>query len=445
MYTLRKLWTLVVLMALVFTACDPNKELYDTLDAMKKPYSEQLAYTLVGADYDRFRGDIEDYKAFSDSFPPADFIPDVLAVRFPTLLDGSTAQVTYNYLLLHPAWWDAGFGYQLQDHEYEGMAANQTFTPSNLARHNLPSSYLRFEYPNASEGDMVSIVYNFTIDGETFLYLDTYIFTNGTWQWVETIEDIPYVGYELQPEDYAHWPETAQFNNFSEENPPEKYLPILLRNSINPMAVAGTEQVVKYRYYDGSQNQTLIDKYHYNGEQWNLVPVIEQRTDQYIRGDVAWAFDPTVRFELSRDDYLFISEEFDPIPHETFADFGYYYGASAYYSNFDIRLIGRRLNKDDDGNYRDPELGAIYESEGSEAAMEEILRRINEEAIVKLLQHKFPDATPQVEGIDVHFFVSYETFADNWVRRYPVSEYICTAAGNPPQFEYLGPADENGE
>jgi len=70
--------------------------------------------------------------------------------------------------------------------------------------------------------------------------------------------------------------------------------------------------------------------------------------------------------------------------------------------------------------------------------MEEMMRRIKEEALVKLLQHKFPDATPQVGGLDVHFFVHFQTFADNWVRRYPQAEYICTAAGDPPQFELVG-------
>lgn len=422
---------------LFFTACEPNDELYEELDRKKQPYNDKVEYTLVETDYTRFGGFIRDYLAFSDSFPSMDYIPDILKVRFVTLKEESTAQVTYDHFNLHPDWWDAGFGYELTHDDYTLIGITSfTFSPGNLARNNVPFLLILL-YPDAEEGDTHRIIYNYLLEGESLKNLDVYQFNGSSWIWLETIEDIPYVGYELTDEDYGQLHnEIGMFNSFNENFPPETYLPALLRNRF-PYAVNGQEQVVKYRYYNGSQTVELIDKYHYNTN-WEKVEYTETRTDQYIYGALGWAFDPTVRFTLSSEDYQYLAD-IDPIGRQElpYTDFAYYYGASAYYINFDIRIQARRLDVLSNGEYADPLLGEIYENEGAEAVMEEMIRRIVEEGIPALLQHKFPDATPQVEGIDVQYFVSFETFADNWTRRTPTAEYICTAAGTPPQFELV--------
>jgi hypothetical protein len=132
----------------------------------------------------------------------------------------------------------------------------------------------------------------------------------------------------------------------------------------------------------------------------------------------------------------------DPIPHATFTDFGYYYGASAFFSNFDMRLAARRTAKNAEGNYFDPALGAIFDSQGPEATVEEMFRRIVEEGLILLLQHKYPDAVPQTGGIDVHYIVGFETYNNNFSRSYLEAEYVCTAAGSPPVFELIeGPRE----
>ncbi len=426
---------MMLVVILLFQACDPNKDLFEKLDNDQRPHNESIEYTLIESDYTRFGGFISQYQAFNDTLVAMDFIPDILKVRFVTLRQNSSAMVTYNHFLLHPDWWDAGFGYELTAEDYAFIGVSNTFSPTNLARNNLPF-FLLFRYAEAEEGDMVRIIYNFTVDGEMQKNLDVYEFNGSSWVWIETIENIPYVGYELTDDDYDVFGGTiAQFNSFNENFPPELHLPVLLKNRFS-FAVAGDEQVLRYRYFDGSQTRTITDKYEFDGVQWHKVSYTEQRSEQYIFGELGWAFDPTVNIRLGREDYLYIAEN-DPIPHETFTDFGYYFGASAFFSNFDIRLIGRRLNKDENDNYRDPALGEIYENEGSEAAMDEMYRRIVEEGIIMLLQHKYPDATPQVGGIDVHYFIHFETFADNWVRRFPMAEYICIAPGNPPQFELV--------
>ena len=420
---------------LLIQSCDPNQDLFEKLDNDRQPHHETIDYSLIESDYTRFRGFISQYQAFNDTLPAMDFVPDILKVRFVTLRQNSRAMVSYNHFLMHPDWWDAGFGYELTFDDYALIGISNAFTPNNLARNNIPF-FLLLTSPGAQEGDNKRIIYNFLENNEMRKNLDVYEFTGSSWAWIETIEDIPYVGYDLTEDDYQEFGGSiAQQNSFSEGYPPELYLPGLLRLRF-ALAIAGAEQVVRYNYYDGSQTVARIDKYEFDAVQWHKVSYTEERAEQYVFVEQGWAFDPTIDIQLNRSDYLFLAEN-DPIPHETFPDFGYYFGSSAFHSNFDIRLIGRRLNTDDDDNYRDPELGIIYENEGPEAAMDEMIRRIVEEGIPMLLQHKYPDAAPQVGGIDVHFFIHFQTFADNWVRRFPRAEYICTAAGNPPQFELV--------
>ena len=431
-------------LAILLSACDPNKELFDTLDDMQVPHNEAIEYVLTGADYSFLGGIISSHNAFNDTLPAKDYVPIILSRNFLALNLGSSALVTYNHLLIYPEWWDSGFGYVLTSEDYKLIGQGESFSYSNPASVYLPTflEIISSEWGlEPEEGDRISIIYNFNTGEEIILNLDIYEFDGGSWIWIETTEDIPYAGYELKESDYQNWEGYISNNNsFNEDYPPENYLPVFLRNKF-PYAVNNDEQVIKYRYNDGSGTNEVIDKYIFDGIIWSIVPYIEERTEQYVFGDVGWAFDPTVTHLMRKDDYTYIAT-IDPIPHPVFDDFGYYYGASGFYSNFDVRLYGRRLNKDDDGNYYDPALAEIFENEGEDAAMDEIYRRIVEEAFIYFLQYFFPDATPQVGGVDVHYIVQFETFGDNWIRTYPEAEYICVAAGDPPQFELIdGPRD----
>ncbi len=423
-----------------FTACNPNEDLYNMLDEMEEPYNEVIEYTLTESDYNFFDEVIADHNAFNDTMEAKDFIPDFLASEFLALNLGSRAKVTYNHLLLSPDWWDAGFGYVLTDEDYEVMIGGGVdyFTETNPASDHIPE-FLNREYPpaqDASEGDQFNIIYNFYFEGEYLLYLDTYEYDGENWFLVETVENIPYIGHELTSEDYQNWGGAVASNNyFNEDYPPENYIPVYLKNKF-PYSPVDDEKVVKYKYNDGSETKDMIDKYVFDGTKWNFVSYIEERTEQYVFGEMGWAFDPTVIHIMSSDDYLYLAE-IDPIPHPTYDDFGYYYGASAYYGNFDVRSLARRLETDDDGNYYDPELAEIYNNEGVSAALDEMYRRILEEGLILLLQHRYPDAVPQVGGIDVHYIVQFETFGDGFMRTYPEAEYKCVEAGDPPQFEFI--------
>jgi len=142
------------------------------------------------------------------------------------------------------------------------------------------------------------------------------------------------------------------------------------------------------------------------------------------------------KFTMEQDDYAFIVE-IDPIPHPVFDEFGYYYGSSSFFLNFDFRLQNRRLDKDDEGNYFDPELAAIYENYGAEAAITEMFERLLHDGLIELLRLRYPNAQPAHGDHERKYVIEFETFHENWIRRNPMATYRCAASGNPPEFELI--------
>jgi hypothetical protein len=367
-------------------------------------------------------------------------VPTILKRNFLALNLGSSAMVNYNYLVEDPIWYNAGFGYELQPVDYEQLGLIDAFSATYPAEDNLPVFLVR-KYPDATEDQTEKLIYNFREGSVVHKNIDTYVFDGNDWILDNRREDIPFVGYELTSDDYAVFGgSVAQNTNFSDAYPADVHLPVWLKNNY-PYAIEGAEKVLKYRVFAGGSVGDEIAHYTLKGIAWQRSEYIISLSEQYVYGDLGWAFDPTTRFIMAQSDYMHLAV-IDPIPHAVFTDFGYYFGASAFYANFDMRLEARRVQKNAEGNYIDVALGEIFENESREATVEEMFRRIVEEGLIEVLQNRYPEAQPQMGGIDVHYIVGFETFNDNFSRSYLEAEYKCTASGNPPQFELIeGPRD----
>ncbi len=430
----------IVLAGLTFiTGCEPNEELYEDLDRLRTPYSKSIEYVITTSDYNFIGDEVATHQAFTGNMPAMENVPRILARNFLALNLGSSAMVTYDALIEEPIWYEAGFGYELTDEDYTDLGIADTFSADNPAEDNLPV-LLRRQHPGASEGTEQKLIYNFREGPLSYINIDTYVFDGDKWVLKQRREDIPFVGYELGPEDYEHFGGAVeQYNNFSDSDPAEMHLPVWLKNKY-PYAIIGTEKVVKYRVFSGG-TFTEIAHYTFNGLDWEKSSYIETVSEQYVFGDEGWAFDPTTRFIMGFSDYMHLAE-IDPIPHPQYDDFGYYYGASAFYTNFDMRLEARRVQKNEDGDYFDEDLGAIFDNESREATVDEMFRRIVEEGIKEVLKNRYPDAQPQAGGIDVHYIVGFETYNDNFSRSHLEAEYRCVSAGDPPVFELIeGPRE----
>jgi len=450
---MKKIVYILTLLMVVFSACEPNEEIYEQLDEIKEPYHNTVDYTLTSNDYDNiselaleeaststdstFAEFISDYSAMNEHYTAEDYVGLILPDLFPAYNKGSVANVTYNFFLNDiPDLSKIGDAeeYELTTADYDSMGEDygepgqyNNFSSSAPPEEYLPD-FLATKFPNAVSGDVKLIIYKY-YSGSVETRKDYYSF-NGTY-W----EKIPN-SYVLTPSDYDSMGAPGNYNNFSDDEPAEDYLPAFLEIKF-PYAQNEDIKVVVYDYYDGSAS-TKAEVYVYEGGQWIIYDSIEERQGQFVHIGDGWIFDPTVRFTMSGSDYQIVVDYVETNISADYIDsYGtgeYYYGANSYYSNFDKR-ISQRLAYE-------PE---TFENLSEEESLELIDERV-QEGIVIMLQNKYPDAVPQVGGFDVHYIVTYQTYNNDYSRSYPTVDYLCTEAAsgsNPPQFELVeGPYAE---
>ncbi len=152
----------VALAALFFASCEPNEDIYDKLDDMKKPYSESISYVLISTDYttasaaakvdaldkaDSTKADlIKTQLAFNSRFTANDYVGAVLAKNFPALKTGSAAVVTYNVNLEDISYLNdiaASTKYEVTADDYTSVGGSVEkvgyFIPSSPAVENIPN------------------------------------------------------------------------------------------------------------------------------------------------------------------------------------------------------------------------------------------------------------------------------------------------------------------
>ena len=210
---------------------------------------------------------------------------------------------------------------------------------------------------------------------------------------------------------------------FSDDYPADTYINLYLKNH-NPYAVEGDYQNVAYimngNYY--------TDKYFFDGTNWGKY---QERTEQYIYGSAGWVFDPTVDMTMSCNDYKIIvdwvRENKPQYMDPKFDDSEYYFGASNHYCNFNI-TIAKRTTNDPDGL-----LEGLSEDEAIQYMWDMVKKGIK-----LMLETKFPNSEPFVNGVPVYYNVHFDTYEPP--RRHYVIKFLCTAPG---QFEYIkGPTAE---
>jgi hypothetical protein len=245
---------------------------------------------------------------------------------------------------------------------------------------------------------------------------DYYKFTGSLWEKQGNIS-------VLSSKDYEAMGAPGTNNNFSTSIKPMDYLPKFLDNKY-PLAGEGFSAYVVYKYYVNSAigTKTIADKLTNTSGEWvSSYSFIKSTTEQFINNGDYWVFDPTVKFTMSSNDYQLIVDE-DPIPDPAYTNNAWYYGASAYYSNFDLRLAKHV-------QYEPETFTGLTEAE----AVAILYPRV-QEAIVVLLQKKFPAAVKEVSGVPVHYLVSYQTYNSDYTRTNYQVDYLCTesASGTTP-------------
>ncbi|MDR0907171.1 MAG: hypothetical protein LBM63_00960 [Rikenellaceae bacterium] len=180
-------YILTVALALGFAACSDQNEvvenLYDEIAA--KPVVKHVSYTLTEADYgtiskaavvaagsnkpDSLKAVAVKSTSSLNSFATSDnYVPAIVAKTFPILTEGSTVQVTSNYIEDLPAYLGTLAGattYTLSAADYASVwgegAGVEYLTPANSAKAKLPA-ILATARPEAASGDVVLVTYKYS-------------------------------------------------------------------------------------------------------------------------------------------------------------------------------------------------------------------------------------------------------------------------------------------
>ena len=428
-------FSIIGLIAIMLFSCNPNKKIYDELDAMRVPYNEQFTYELTDQDYTVIKslamanaengddsamaGDIATFMSFNDNRKVALFVPDFLESSFIALDSASAITIRYNY--------DDQFFF----------AADRIISVEDTVIYGDPNNYssiIETQIQDAEEDDFaVAEYYAMTIPFADTVYEKTYSLyqfvmnDNDELEWEEQENT-----YTVMKADYdamgTAYGQPGYYNNFSSDAQPSKYLEQLLVANF-PYATSGDFAQVIYKYYSGG-NQISYNKCYFNGVNWEINQI---KSDQFIHTGDKWAFDPTVSYYLEKVDYQFLVDWITT--NDTlsgYLDDGHpenteqYFGASSYYGNFDLRQTAR-LGNDPNG----------YLADLNEEEIDEILYNRLILAVELILPYKYPTAQAFSNGVPVYYEITFDVYNGKHID-YMV-KFLCTDVG---KFEYVdGPTE----
>ncbi len=221
------------------------------------------------------------------------------------------------------------------------------------------------------------------------------------------------------------------------------YIPNFLKVKY-PYALEGASKNVVYKTSNGSNNAT---QFVLSGGVWSSNTFKKSKTEQFIFTADGWVFDPTINMEMVKSDYQIMvdytlaSATLSIYANPEFKNEEFYYGFGSRFSNVSFRL-----------SYRNPYFfGKAYELPAS-TDTELFAKTTNEEKVALLwtrmeeamnifLQKRFPNAVPQVSGVDVFYNVKVKIYTPDGVTTTVNDNYIykyqCTSAGSPATFVFV--------
>ncbi len=418
----------------MFSACNPNKDIYDAIKADEKPYHDNFNIELTNTDYNSIKKlalesaqnsedstiakNLDIYKSFSVIRSAARLIPAFLSKNYIALDSASAIKVKYHY----------------SNNEYDSLVVKTLADADYIAIGGVVADSLAFTYNELPGTYLPAYLAGSDTTSGYLYYVNCAYWKNDTTlidtSIVYTFEDGAWINknnfYILTDEDYESMGAPGAHHNFSDSDKPEHYLPIFLHNKF-PYAFKKDLFYVFYKYYSGV-TKTLADAYVFDGTEWSNTT---DKISPFINNGTEWVFDPTVHYTMSTtEDYQIIvdyvannpaiSDYLDPVYGDNTE---YYYGASSHYKNFYLKLYKRRQY--DPLNL----LKGLSDDEATEA----LLNRINE-AIGIFLEAKYPNSEPFINSVQVNYAITYNTYGENSVRNQYTVTYKCVSVG---QFEYV--------
>jgi len=244
----------------------------------------------------------------------------------------------------------------------------------------------------------------------------------------------------LQPADYT----SMGLSYISSTNVP-LYLPNFL-NTKFPYALNGDVKTIVYKS-GSTATFSAATQYTLTNGVWTSNTFKTSKTDQFLFTVDGWVFDPTVTLDMVTADYkimvdwVFHQDSIKVFSNPQYFNEEFYFGFSSRYNNISFRLAG----------YRDPNIfpGYAYQipfstdvqlsSLTTDADKAKLLMNRLKIGMRIFLEQRYPNAVPQVSGVDVFYNVRAKLYYPDCVTNVTNTynfKYKCTASGSPATFVF---------
>ncbi|WP_439880222.1 hypothetical protein ACSX1A_13775 [Pontibacter sp. MBLB2868] len=298
---MKKIIYILSALTLIFTACDPMEDVYDELDKVVAEKSDEtdVVTTLSAADYKLLK-DVPAYITTKFYFATEDeaiqYIPTILAKKYPHLGNGADAFVTFNQQLYPGITTTVAVSTKYtavaEDYDVTGDGKYDNFNSSDDM-----IEFLNYKYPDAPENQLVIFTFDYYLNGKTVTVTDSFYKKDGTWINI----------YYVTPEDYASVGKRSDFNSSDNDVLGEYFNKFLTNNVFG--AEVGDVQYVNYAYYSGGVSQKVA-AVGFDGTKWTIVDsdVTKSVTLKFNKIQNEWNVDFTVDYALTNADYDWIGE-----------------------------------------------------------------------------------------------------------------------------------------
>lgn len=242
----------------------------------------------------------------------------------------------------------------------------------------------------------------------------------------------------------------------------DHYLEAYLKTAF-PYAQADDVKNLVYSFYNSTDKtySWIAIQYSFDGMSWIKNDNIEQVTDQFVRQDGAWVYNPSVVITLNPGKGQALSAEYFQAMTDwvwenvdqklgaekkgthfvtSYANNEYYTGASAYQCNVDLRPGSARSQYGDE-SYQGSELvaaGVAFSGDGysalSDEAVVELMTKRVQYVLGKVLSQFHPDAKP-IDGIDVTYTVNFGIYEGFTISS--CTHQIVYKVVGPAEFEFV--------
>ncbi|KJD31883.1 hypothetical protein PK35_12845 [Tamlana nanhaiensis] len=273
--------------------------------------SGDVVLTLSDDDYD----DLDlGYGNFSSEDDAKALLPDFLSNKYPQLGQGSSALVTYK-LYNRVDTYEADV-YELGQDEYEPITGDSY---GNFSSSSHVYAYLDAKYPDAEDGDFVSLRYDY-YSGSVSTLTDGFAYEDGSW--------IKFTGFT--EEQYADMGEG--YPNFTSEDEANTKIPVALLDvyKYEPKSAGDIVLSMYELYVGGGVTRSYTAAYVFNGTEFLPYENELEVTLQFGHDGTTWVPDNTIKYILEAGDYpLIVAALSDKYPAAT--------GSMDNYGNFERR------------------------------------------------------------------------------------------------------------